>query len=144
MLIIIFSIQYYGVNRLQTKVNLLILFVIFVTRRKCVLHDLMIDYLRQLHSKNETPEEYRKFLHRILMQSYFQKCQEDLTSYPDDGYFYQYSVYHSIQAADTSITKQLMTDFNWMTSKLKYFQTVYNLYIDLQDYINYLKTTEQV
>ena len=118
--------------------------VIFITRRKCTLHDLMVDYLRQLHNDSEGLEDYWKFLNQSLVQSYLQKCQENPLNYPDDGYFYQYYVYHCIQAEDNAMLEQLMTDFNWMTSKLKFFQSISYFYNDQQDYINYLNRTQQV
>ncbi|EDV21016.1 uncharacterized protein TRIADDRAFT_60338 [Trichoplax adhaerens] len=108
-------------------------------RNYCILHEKIIDYLQQPIDSQQSQQSYVKKLHQTLIDSYVKLYDGKWSTYPDDGYFYQYIIYHAIQADDDSILATLMTDFNWMMNKLKKFKSLSNLRLDLIDYINYLK-----
>ncbi|RDD38891.1 Apoptotic protease-activating factor 1 [Trichoplax sp. H2] len=108
------------------------------TNGYCILHDLMVDYLQQSHDPQLSNKVYWENMNQTLVQHYFYHCQGQWGTYPNDGYFYQNLVYHAIQAHADVLLRTLMADFNWMTSKFKIFKTLFNLQLDLEDYIKYL------
>ncbi|EDV20298.1 uncharacterized protein TRIADDRAFT_61232 [Trichoplax adhaerens] len=108
-------------------------------RRYVVLHDLMIQYLQQSTISNLSRQEYHKSLNKELIDGYFAGCGGNWSSYKDDGYFYQYLIYHVIQAEADDILHQVMTDFNWMMIKIRTDDTIYNLSQDVNNYIDYLR-----
>lgn len=116
------------------------LFLFAWYRKYCVIHDIVMDYLQQSIYEQKSLQ----CLHEILLESYCSQCQRNWSSYPNDKYFYQYVVFHAIQAGSDSILQDIMTDFNWMDRKINISKSLYPLKMDLQNYIQYLKQTNQV
>ncbi|RDD40482.1 Apoptotic protease-activating factor 1 [Trichoplax sp. H2] len=111
-------------------------------RLYCVLHDLMVDYLRISPSPQESNQSYWRHLNHSLIQGYALQCKRDWHLYLDDGYYFQHLVHHAIQAADDQFLREIMSNYRWMIEKLKIVE-LFNLREDLQDYISYLKINRQ-
>lgn len=104
----------------------------------------MVDYLQKPHDSQQSNEEYWIKINSTLVQHYFFHCQGQWGTYPNDGYFYQNLVYHAIEAKADVLLVTLMADFNWMAAKLRVFKTLFNLQLDLLDFIHYLKKQSKV
>lgn len=116
----------------------------FLFRSCVILHDLLVDYLQFPPNENQLRQSYQQELHQKLIQSYEKRCQGRWHGISDDGYYYQYLIYHAIQAGYDHILQLLLTDFNWMTSKVKVFRTLHDLRLDVYDCIQYFDSKQQV
>ncbi|EDV19090.1 uncharacterized protein TRIADDRAFT_62462 [Trichoplax adhaerens] len=108
-------------------------------KEKCVLHDLMVDYLQQRLYSHNSNQDYRKSLNKTLIDSYRNQCDGKWNTFPDDGYFYPNLIYHALMAENDEYLQSIMTDFDWMTRKIQIDRTIYYLDCDLTNYIDYLK-----
>ncbi|RDD41618.1 Apoptotic protease-activating factor 1 [Trichoplax sp. H2] len=109
----------------------------------CVVHDLIVDFLQQQIYLQTLKQDYHKILNNKLMDGYSNRCEGRWNTLADDGYFYQNLIYHAILAENNEHLQNILTDFNWMTCKIKSDQTIYNLICDLTDYVNYLKARKE-
>lgn len=110
----------------------------FLTSPFCVLHDLIIKYLQRLI--NDRQPFVR--LNKNLIDGYCKQCRGKWSTHPHDDYYYQYLLYHSIQARDEKTIQEIITDFKWMSIKIQLDKTIYNLTIDLEKAIDYLRIKE--
>ncbi|EDV19580.1 uncharacterized protein TRIADDRAFT_61948 [Trichoplax adhaerens] len=110
----------------------------------CVVHDLIVDFLQQQIYLQTLKQDYHKILNNKLMDGYSNRCEGRWNTLADDGYFYQNLIYHAILAENNEHLQNILTDFNWMTCKIKSDQTIYNLICDLTDYVNYLKARKEI
>lgn len=69
--------------------------------------------------------------------------QDKSFSHPDDDYYFQYLIYHAVQAEDHYAIQNILKDFLWMNTKLRSDSTIYNLCMDLEMVISYLKSEEK-
>ncbi|RDD46820.1 Apoptotic protease-activating factor 1 [Trichoplax sp. H2] len=107
-----------------------------------VLHDLIIDYLQQLPCEHQSPSDHWKWMHQTLVNGYLKECERegrDWSSFPNDYYYYQYLIYHVIQAENDIALESIMTDFNWMSAKIEAHNGLYDLRLDLINCIQYLQ-----
>lgn len=81
-------------------------------------------------------------LNKNLIDGYSKQCQGEWFRYLQDDYFYQYLIYHTIEAEDYNTIQKIMKDFNWMNNKLQSDKTIYNLCVDMKKAIDYLQTKE--
>ena len=111
-----------------------------ITRKFCVLHNLMIEYLRQPIDGKLSKEQYFILLNKTLIEGYYEKSNGKWSTYPDDGYYYQYLIYHALQAKDGKTLKEIIRDFKWISVKIHLDSTIYNLCVDMEKAIDYLKS----
>lgn len=79
-------------------------------------------------------------LNKALIDGYYNQCQGKWFLYPyHDYYYYQYLIYHSIEADDYSIIQLIMSDFKWMDVKISIDNTIYNLCADIKKAYEYLE-----
>ena len=114
----------------------------FISSSFCVLHDLIINYLQQPIERQQTSRQYFIMLNKKLIDGYSIECQGDWFYHPHDDYYYQYLIYHAIQAEDENTLQQIMIDFKWMNAKLQSDNTIYNLCLDIEKVIDYLKSKD--
>uniref|UniRef100_UPI00358F2474 apoptotic protease-activating factor 1 isoform X2 n=1 Tax=Myxine glutinosa TaxID=7769 RepID=UPI00358F2474 len=77
------------------------------------LHDLQHAVLYDMYTK-EMPA-----LHEELLCKYRQRCADDFTQLPNDGYIYHYLCYHLVQAGQLENLRRLMFSLDWINSKLR-------------------------
>lgn len=111
---------------------------LLIGRQYCTLHDLVVDYLHQPIDLDQSPQDYQKILNAKLINGYENKCNGIWENCPNDGYCYQNIIYHAIQAQADKVLNDLLTNFNWMTTKLRILKSLHNLRVDLKEYIEYL------
>ena len=104
----------------------------------------MIDYLRQFTPDNDTRENWWRTMNMSLIKGYAAQCDRKWHLYPNDDYYYQNLIYHAIQAGNNRILQDITYNFLWMVEKLKVVKTLFNLRLDIQDYIHYLKENKLV
>ena len=126
-------------DELPLILSILFLYLLYA-RRFFILHDLMADYLPHYADTQQASKYDVREWHQQLIDGYYQQCDGRWYSQLNDGYFYQYFVYHLIQAWNNQILMKVMTDFNWMTVKLRNLKLL-QLRKDLLDAIAYLSET---
>lgn len=104
----------------------------------------MIDYLQLFKPENDTRENWQCTMNMSLIEGYAAHCDRNWHMYPNDDYYYHHLIYHAIQAGDNQILREILTNFLWMIEKLKVVKTLFNLRLDIQDYIHYLKAKKLV
>jgi tetratricopeptide (TPR) repeat protein len=82
-------------------------------RRRVMLHDLQIDYLK---ATLDNPKE----LNESLLQAYRVICRGDWTLGPNDGYFFQHLAHHLVQAGlEDELFALLTASPEWMEAKFR-------------------------
>ena len=104
----------------------------------------MVDYLRTPPNAQQSQLQYIKSLHQILVQRYYEQCHGKWYQCKNDGYFYKNFCSHAIAAEADQILEALMTDFNLIALKLKFFGSFNNIYHDLKSVSDYLRAKEEV
>ncbi|RDD45597.1 hypothetical protein TrispH2_003550 [Trichoplax sp. H2] len=105
---------------------------------------MMLSHLQVLNSEEQTQEAYEQSLNKKLFEGYLWRCNGKWSQYPEtDVYFYHNIIDHAIKANNHELLKSLMSDFHWMSVKLKVFQTIYKLCIDIEKYIKYLASRKE-
>lgn len=122
--------------------SILILYYLRSNSRHCTIHDLVIEYLRQPLASQQSTEQYFITLNQNLIKGYSETCNGKWSSYPFDDYYYQYLMDHALHAENHETIQELMRDFQWMNTKFQIDKTLYNLRVDLQKAIDYLKNRE--
>ena len=74
-----------------------------------VVHDLIIDYLRDI-----TSEEATRGYHQGLVNKYRTQCKGDFTMVTADGYVHHQLLYHLEQAGDHETRTSLLSNLNWL------------------------------
>ena len=110
--------------------------------RYCILHDLIIEYLRQPLGSQQSSKQYFIALNQNLINGYRKQCHGQWFAYPSDDYYYQYLIDHAIQAEDHETIQEIMRDFQWINTKLQLDKMMCNLRVDLEKAIDYLKNKE--
>ena len=71
------------------------------------------------------------------------QCNGKWSTYPQhDYYYYQYLLNHAIKAKNDDAIQKIMRDFKWINVKLQLDNTIYNLCVDMENVIAYLKGKE--
>jgi nucleoside phosphorylase len=87
------------------------------SQRYIVLHSLQFDYLRNITS--DIPQ-----LHAELLEAYRSKCSNGWPTGPNDGYFYDYLVYHLINAGQP--VNPLFENDAWMRARFQHSGYLYS------------------
>lgn len=110
---------------------------LFFSSPSCLLHDSIFKYLQQ--SIHHQPN-YINSLNANLINGYANQCQRKWFKYPyHDHYFYQYLMEHAVRAKDDKTIQEILKDFKWMNDKLQSDNTIYDLCIDIEKAINFLR-----
>ena len=108
------------------------------SRRYYVLDDTMVDYLQYPTNPNKSSQAYRLLLNRKLIEGYRQYCKGKWHTFPDDGYYYQYLMYHIQQAEDNDLLDFLSADQYWIETQFQIYKKKRYLSVDLQENIRCL------
>jgi|GEM_PF-314625 len=101
-------------------------------KEKVTLHDLQFDYIRKQVSDVTT-------LHKKLLDKYKSICTDGWYTGPNDGHFFEYLAYHMYKAKEVDALRTLLTNFNWMQTKLE----VNSPFLLIKDY-EYLKQDNEL
>ena len=82
-------------------------------REQLTLHDLQYDYIRK------RVEDSLPNLNYQLVEAYAAFCNEDWSSGPDDGYFFDHIDQHFVIANRTEELRDLLLNYDWLLAKLK-------------------------
>ena len=74
-----------------------------------VVHDLIIDYLR-----DTTSEEATRGYHQGLVKKYRAQCNGDFTMVTADGYIHHQLLYHLEQAGEHETRTSLLSNLRWL------------------------------
>ena len=107
---------YWGLDEYDTK-DTINLFVRLSLARldengRLNLHDLQHDYVVEKAGKLEN-------LHNNLILAYRNKCKNDWSTGPDDGYFFQHLAYHLIRAGKRDEFEKLYINDLWVRTRLE-------------------------
>ena len=80
-----------------------------------VVHDLIIDYLRDTISEDDT-----RGYHQGLVNKYRSRCNGDFPTLTPDGYVHQQLLYHLEQAGDHVTRTSLLSDLCWLRACLSH------------------------
>ena len=80
-----------------------------------VVHDLIIDYLR-----DTTSEEATRGYHQGLVNKYRTQCKGDFTMVTADGYIHHQLLYHLEQAGDHETRTSLLSNLRWLRACISY------------------------
>ncbi|EDV21128.1 uncharacterized protein TRIADDRAFT_60393 [Trichoplax adhaerens] len=103
----------------------------------CILTEVMVDFLQQPLQSDQSISDYNKILNQALIHGYAHRCERKWFTHPDDGYFYQYLIFHVVQAEDVVSLEEIVRDFDWITNKLRSCKLAKELYSDLQKCLDY-------
>ncbi len=78
------------------------------------VHDLLLDYLRRRVGADRLTER-----HDLFLESYRRQCPQHWADGPRDGYFFENLIWHLRHAQRSEEALHLLTDFRWMTGKLR-------------------------
>ena len=80
-----------------------------------VVHDLIIGYLRDTISEDDT-----RGYHQGLVNKYRSQCNGDFSTLTPDGYVHQQLLYHLEQAGDHVTRTSLLSDLCWLRACLSH------------------------
>ena len=80
-----------------------------------VVHDLIIGYLRDTISEEDT-----RGYHQGLVNKYHTQCNGDFPTLTPDGYVHQQLLYHLEQAGDHVTRTSLLSDLRWLRACLSH------------------------
>jgi WD40 repeat protein len=80
-------------------------------QRRIVLHDLQHDYMRAMAGD-------LKSLHGALLDAYAVRCSGSWAGGPNDGYFFQFLVYHLSGSGREQELRTTLLDYRWLCAKL--------------------------
>jgi WD40 repeat protein len=83
--------------------------------RRVTLHDLQLDFLQTIQTQNNNLAN----LHRQMVEAYAAQCPNGWHTGPNDGYFFERLAYHLHKAELEKDLKDLLTDFNWLQTKIR-------------------------
>lgn len=103
------------------------------------MNHLIIEYLRQPTDGSQLTQ-YFVSLNKALISGYSLQCQGKWSKYPQDHYYYRYLIHHAVNAQDSNTLQNIMKDIYWMTLKVQSDCTIYNLFMDMEMAIDYLRS----
>jgi len=85
-------------------------------RPRCYkIHDLHHKYLVATAKANKS----LGILHRDFVDNYCERCTNGWDTGPNDGYYFQFLVYHLLQTDDKEAIRDLLLDYAWIKKKLE-------------------------